>query len=311
MDDIICISNKDSIQSKFENINNLHPALKFTFEKQKDNCLPFLDMLIHNVDGKLSSSWYRKPTDTGLTLNFHSLAPMKYKRSVMIGMVHRIYRACSSWTYIHKGLEEAKLTLLNNQYPLPLIETTFNQTLTHILSENKNKKNDDSILDEIELDPNACIVHVDEKEKFLFFVNYRGKPTEKLANSFKKLNAPCKVIMTLHKTKSTVSSLKANVPYVLQSNVVYKISCPQCKLSYVGQTARHLQQRFREHTGNRGLIKNHFDICGIKPDFNHVEILGRAKGVKLLTLEALFIAEIKPALNTKEEFKSRELKLKF
>ena len=189
--------------------------------------------------------------------------------------------------------------------------TTFNQTLTHILSENKNKKNDDSVLDEIELDPNACIVHVDDKEKFLFFVNYRGKPTEKLANSFKKLNAPCKVIMTLHKTKSTVSSLKANVPYVLQSNVVYKISCPQCKLSYVGQTARHLQQRFREHTGNRGLIKNHFDNCGIKPDFNHVEILGKAKGVKLLTLEALFIAVIKPALNTKEEFKSRELKLKF
>ena len=82
-------------------------------------------------------------------------------------------------------------------------------------------------------------------------------------------------------------------------------------MSYVGQTARHLQQRFREHTGSRGLIKNHFDNCGLKPNANDVEILGRARGIKLLTLEALFVAEINPALNTKEEFKSRELKLKF
>ena len=60
--------------------------------------------------------------DTGLTLNFHSLAPMKYKRSVVIGFVHRIFRSCSSWKNIHLGLEEAKKILTNNQYPLPFIE---------------------------------------------------------------------------------------------------------------------------------------------------------------------------------------------
>ena len=42
-----------------------------------------------------------------------------------------------------------------------------------------------------------------------------------------------------------------------------------------------------------------------------VEILGEAKFEKILTLEALFISEIKPALNTKDEFKSRNLLLKF
>ena len=117
--------------------------------------------------------------------------------------------------------------------------------------------------------------------------------------------------MTLNKTKNAISILKASVPCALKSNVVYQITCPQCKLSYVGQTARHLQQRFREHTGNKGLIKNHFSTCGVEPTFNNTKILGYAKGVKLLTLEALFISEIKPALNTKDEFKSRELKLKF
>ena len=33
-------------------------------------------MLIINTNGKLASRWYRKPTDTGLGLNYHALAPL-------------------------------------------------------------------------------------------------------------------------------------------------------------------------------------------------------------------------------------------
>ena len=43
-----------------------------------------------------------------------------------------------------------------------------------------------------------------------------------------------------------------------------------------------------------------------------VSVLGKANSLaKLLTLEALFIKEIKAFLNTKDEFRSRELTLKF
>ena len=80
MDDILSIIEKSEIDSKLNEINNLHPSLKFTIETESNGTLPFLDMLVHNVEGSLSSSWYRKPTDTGLTLNFHSLSPMKYKK---------------------------------------------------------------------------------------------------------------------------------------------------------------------------------------------------------------------------------------
>ena len=57
--------------------------------------------------------------------------------------------------------------------------------------------------------------------------------------------------------------------------------------------------------------KKHFQDCDVSPSFEMVKILGKAKFEKLLTLEALFISEIKPALNTKDEFKSRNLLLKF
>ena len=101
MDDVITVCDKESIDSKLKEINLLHSMLQFTIEHEKDGCLPFLDMVIHNKEGVLSSEWYTKPTDTGLTLNFHSLAPMKYKRSDVIGFVHRIYRSCSSWYVLY------------------------------------------------------------------------------------------------------------------------------------------------------------------------------------------------------------------
>ena len=74
-------------------------------------------------------------------------------------------------------------------------------------------------------------------EKFNFFVNYRGKITEQLAKSFRKLNAPCKIIMTLKKIRHVLPALKPPVPKMLQNNVVYNITCPRCNSSYVGQTA--------------------------------------------------------------------------
>ena len=97
--------------------------------------------------------------------------------------------------------------------------------------------------------------------------------------------------------------------------VVYKLTCPSCNASYVGQTVRHVQQRVREHLGSKGIMKSHFDVCGVDPlliqDFDFVSVLDKAYKVsKLLTLEALYISKIKPVLNTKDEFKSRTLTLK-
>ena len=322
MDDIICIIKRDGLDTKLCEINNIHSSLSFTVEVEKDGRLPFLDMVLVNQNGHLSSGWYRKPTDTGLTLNFHSLAPLKYKKSVVIGFVYRIFNSCSTWQLFHEGLEEAKNILMKNQYPLDFIEKIFNVTLMKILSSNKNDdcdndsdndSNDQSISDsEISMDYDTLMCRqILDKDKYKFFINYRGKVTDKFVQSLNKLYAPCKFILTLKKTKNLISHLKVPVPDMLRSNVVYKITCSQCNLSYVGQTSRHLQQRFKEHIGSQGLLKKHFEDCNVSPSMDMVKILGKAKFDRFLTLEALFIAEIRPTLNTKDEYKSRTLKLKF
>ena len=49
---------------------------------------------------------------------------------------------------------------------------------------------------------------------------------------------------------------------------------------------RQLQQRFNEH------VASHFEDCNVSPSMDMVMILGKEKFDRLLTLEALFIAEI-------------------
>ena len=82
----------------------LYDGNQFTIERQQEGSIPFLDMQFMNNDCRLSSTWYSKLSDTGLIMNFHALAPKRYKRSVVSGFVHRIYRACSSWEHIHSSL---------------------------------------------------------------------------------------------------------------------------------------------------------------------------------------------------------------
>ena len=312
MDDIICSAKSDDIDVRLDMVNNLHPNLHFTFEKENASSIAFLDMLITNNRGSLSSKWFRKPTDTGLTLNYHALAPKKYKRSVVCSFVHRIYRASSSWLNFDNGLNEAMQILEKNQYPPSFVMPIVKRTLDNIISpgDEEDKKEDMNT----SLDPNACVFSIPDKDKFLFFLQYRGKVTENLAMKFKRLNAPCKIIMTTKKTKTIMPSLKPTVPKMLQSGVVYQISCPGCNSSYVGQTVRHLSRRFSEHLGSSGTLKKHLETCVENTiiSVDNVKVLTKCySDQKLLTLEALFIKQINPKLNTKDEFKSRVLTLKF
>ena len=152
-----------------------------------------------------------------------------------------------------------------------------------------------------------------EKDKFMFFVQYRGKCTDHFAYDMHQIHAPCRIIMTLRKVKTVLPSLKPPVPKMYKSNVVYQIECPRCESRYVGQTSRQMQRRFAEHLQRASPIKAHMDVCDVKFTQDDVTILGSTcRGEKyLLILEALWQYEVKPSLNTKDEYKSRTLTIKF
>ena len=88
----------------------------------------------------------------------------------------------------------------------------------------------------------------------------------------------------------------------MKSGVVYKLTCPSCSASYVGETTRHMQARFREHLQRAGPMKQHLELCDTTLSEINVDILhSSARGeARLLTLEALFIRELKSTINTKD-----------
>ena len=92
----------------------------------------------------------------------------------------------------------------------------------------------------------------------------------------------------------------------------FSINLAFCKLSSRCQTARRLLYRFREHVKNPGPLRDHFSACGEVLLEENVSILTVASdNERLMLFEALFIKDLAPALNTKEEFRSRNLSLKF
>ena len=88
--------------------------------------------------------------------------------------------------------------------------------------------------------------------------------------------------------------------------VVYKIKCSRYTSCYVGQTVRHLTTRFKEHLKAIAPVKIHVTSCsGSISMEDDVSILALSTSKKqFIILEAFFIDELKPALNTyKDEFK--------
>ena len=105
--------------------------------------------------------------------------------------------------------------------------------------------------------------------------------------------------------------MKTPVEKFLKSGVVCQINCPRCDACYVGQTSRHLTTRIKEHQRS-GPVESHMTSCNTSFSIMNVQIkaLSRRSVAHLMTLEALIIRAVKPSLNTKDEYRSRNLTIK-
>ena len=53
---------EQELERFLKDLNNFTPNLSFTHEASK-NCIPFLDLKVKLIDGKLETDLYMKPTD--------------------------------------------------------------------------------------------------------------------------------------------------------------------------------------------------------------------------------------------------------
>ena len=102
VDDTFCLfhSEHDAILF-FKFINNQHPNIHFTMEKEINHVLPFLDVLLDNKAPHFPvTTTYRKKTFTGVLTNFLSFTPLCYKLGLVKTLIDRIFKinnTCIGW----------------------------------------------------------------------------------------------------------------------------------------------------------------------------------------------------------------------
>ena len=217
-------------------LNTKQKNIKFTYEKQIENKLPFLDILISNNEN-LQTSVFHKETYTGLLLNYFSYVPDFYKYGLTKTLIDRMYRINSTWINFDIDLENLKQVLLKNQYSLTMMDNVIKKYLQNTI----NKTNTGSMPAEM---PN-----IETRYFKLPFIGMYSKVTkskiEKLCKRFWKC-AKVKLALTSNILRQTYL-YKDSYPSVLSPEVLYKFVCASCNASYVGQTHRHLTTRVDEH----------------------------------------------------------------
>ena len=80
---------RKNVQTLLDHVNSIRPSKQFTMEKEQDNKLPFLDVLVTCTEQGFRSSVYCKPTFTGQYLNFNSHHPYTVKKGIVRCLQHR------------------------------------------------------------------------------------------------------------------------------------------------------------------------------------------------------------------------------
>ena len=141
VDDIICLFNSESDADKFfVFLNQQHPKIKFAIEKQTENQLSFLDLLITSNGDNFLTSVCRKKHSVGLYTNYLVFMPFSYKVGLVKILLHRAFVISSNWSIFHLELSKTRELLEKNLYPSNFIDQQIKEYLQAQFSDEKTQR---------------------------------------------------------------------------------------------------------------------------------------------------------------------------
>ena len=245
-DTFLVFETRYQIPRFLEYLNTKHHNIEFTAEVEENKTLSFLDIHVHNASNGISTSVFRKSTFTGLMSKFQSATPMKYKMNLIMTLVTRAYKICSSYISLHKELEFLRSILRKNGYPLNYINTYIGKQLSKLYTNDQQKTTQNVRKPIIYIPLTFTGMHSKDIKKQLSIM---------LSNAYPQLDI--KVFFTLQNKISNFFKIKDPIPVSLQSNIIYKWQCRSCDATYVGRTIRSAWMRWFEHLGRSFRTGNH------------------------------------------------------
>ena len=133
VDDVISVINSSDEALLLDYLNEQHPRITFTMERENDRKTPFMGVLFkRGEENKLDRALYRKPTHTGRCLSFDSHHPTSVKRGIVRGFVDRAIKVCSD-EKSKKGELGHIGEMQGNGYPKKFIEKAVRDQLKKAL----------------------------------------------------------------------------------------------------------------------------------------------------------------------------------
>ena len=112
VDDIFCLfNNEHEAMSFFHYLNTQHPNIMFTFGKQDNGKLSFLDVLLDISNNPCITSVFHKKTYTGLLTNYFSFTPFTYKIGLISTLTNRIFKINNTKDGFSKDINQLAYTL--------------------------------------------------------------------------------------------------------------------------------------------------------------------------------------------------------
>ena len=193
-------------------MNSKHENINFSFETEKDEQMPFLDVNVFRENGKFVTNVYRKETFTGVYTNFSSFIPLEHKFGLVYTLLHRCFCLVSDMSKFHFEIEKLKEILLSNGYSNKFIDKCISKFMNKLYI----KK--------------PVMLTVPKKQLYLV-LPYMGKMSalvkSGLARSLHKRLPFCKVKIAF-KTSNRLKnyfSFKNVVPEPLRSYQIYIFTC--------------------------------------------------------------------------------------
>ena len=117
VDDIfVLIRSNEHILKLAEYFSGKHPNIRFTYELENNNTLPFLDVNVFRDASKFSTSVHRKMTFSGVYTHFRSFMPDTYKRGLVSTLLYRAYMITSSFQCLHQEIQKLKDIFSKNSF---------------------------------------------------------------------------------------------------------------------------------------------------------------------------------------------------
>ena len=261
--------------------------------------IPFLDTLITlQADGSLSITVYQKPTHTDQYLQWNSHHSLSAKYTVIGTLTHRAKTVCTNQELLQK---ENAMGMC--KYPSWAINKVQNKVLNNNWGEHDNNQHStDNNQPQSDNNQGASTINTTPRP-----TNTIGQVvipyTQGKAKGFKNICG--KYGIQIHfKGNTTIKQLlmkpKDQDPKDKKSEIIYSYQCTNiaCNEEYIGETARTLGERCKEHLKHLSPIHVHIQQTGHTIEDSSFSIIGREDQGQARTIkESIYIRVNNPNLN--------------